>query len=557
MQPFHMVFRFRQTVRLFPGVRLNISKGGISVSAGVPGSTLNFGRHGTALTVGLPGTGMSYRTQLTGGRRGVPPSQTSFPDTRPKRLPNAPSLTEPTLSSKPPLDEIRSADIATLTTPDLLGLKQLLSDAARQRSELEHHFRAAMAVRERAWVALRRAEQFPLSLFSRRRLPDLRAAFLEAETEASDLIAAHAATQVGLDFALDQATANAFVGLEDAHAALVRCAAVWDITASIATDRIAERTLASAAVTRKLVQLGRSHAAIVSSQWSALRFENANGEDIEILPGLCLLRQPAGNDYALIDLRQLRLEYSAQNFLEEEALPRDAQKAGTTWKKVNRDGSPDRRFRNNFQIPVARYGRLDFTTPNGVSEAYLVSDAAAAEAFAKAYHGLQEVLHAVPEDLGAVPAAQPSVEAGLAHTPLRQPTLPQVPAAHEVTVGMSLGLAACAALAWFTLQAPTPTQETLGSVAMATPAVMQEGVQAPHLAEENVGPAGPPPIAMERVVTRQAANVRAEANGNAPVLRTAPTGTELQVFQRRGTWVQVGLDDPVGWIHGSLLTPAP
>ncbi len=56
-----MGFRFRKTIGLLPGVRLNISKHGISsVSVGGKGLTYNIGKKGTRATGGLPGTGLSY-----------------------------------------------------------------------------------------------------------------------------------------------------------------------------------------------------------------------------------------------------------------------------------------------------------------------------------------------------------------------------------------------------------------------------------------------------------------------------------------------------------------
>ena len=57
-----MGFRFRRTVRLLPGLRLNVSKSGVSASVGTRGAWLTFGRNGTRATVGLPGTGISYTT---------------------------------------------------------------------------------------------------------------------------------------------------------------------------------------------------------------------------------------------------------------------------------------------------------------------------------------------------------------------------------------------------------------------------------------------------------------------------------------------------------------
>ena len=55
-----MVLRFRKTIRLLPGVRLNVTKRGInSLSLGGKGASYNIGKEGTRTTLGLPGTGLS------------------------------------------------------------------------------------------------------------------------------------------------------------------------------------------------------------------------------------------------------------------------------------------------------------------------------------------------------------------------------------------------------------------------------------------------------------------------------------------------------------------
>ena len=60
-----MGWRFRRGIRVLPGVRLNVSKRGISsVSIGRRGLTLNVSRRGTKETIGLPGTGISYTTPV-------------------------------------------------------------------------------------------------------------------------------------------------------------------------------------------------------------------------------------------------------------------------------------------------------------------------------------------------------------------------------------------------------------------------------------------------------------------------------------------------------------
>ncbi|MCE7887674.1 MAG: DUF4236 domain-containing protein [Alphaproteobacteria bacterium PRO2] len=57
-----MGFRFRKSIKIIPGIRLNLSKSGPSVSVGGKGLTYNVSKKGTRTTVGIPGTGLSHST---------------------------------------------------------------------------------------------------------------------------------------------------------------------------------------------------------------------------------------------------------------------------------------------------------------------------------------------------------------------------------------------------------------------------------------------------------------------------------------------------------------
>jgi hypothetical protein len=59
-----MPVRIRKTFTLFPGVKVNLSKGGMSISVGRRGFTLNFSKHGVRQTTGLPGSGISHTSYL-------------------------------------------------------------------------------------------------------------------------------------------------------------------------------------------------------------------------------------------------------------------------------------------------------------------------------------------------------------------------------------------------------------------------------------------------------------------------------------------------------------
>lgn len=58
-----MSFRFQKRIKLFPGVHLNLSKGGVSLSLGAGPLTLNLGKK-SSVTASIPGTGISNKTYL-------------------------------------------------------------------------------------------------------------------------------------------------------------------------------------------------------------------------------------------------------------------------------------------------------------------------------------------------------------------------------------------------------------------------------------------------------------------------------------------------------------
>jgi hypothetical protein len=59
-----MPFRFRKSLKITKGLKLNVSKSGISTSIGGKGASLNIGKRGIRKTVGIPGTGISHSSNL-------------------------------------------------------------------------------------------------------------------------------------------------------------------------------------------------------------------------------------------------------------------------------------------------------------------------------------------------------------------------------------------------------------------------------------------------------------------------------------------------------------
>ncbi|RHP16478.1 DUF4236 domain-containing protein [Butyricicoccus sp. AF35-5AC] len=66
-----MGFRFRKSFKIAPGVRVNVGKKSVGISAGVKGARVSVNSSGRkTTTVGLPGTGLSYsKTEKIGGSK--------------------------------------------------------------------------------------------------------------------------------------------------------------------------------------------------------------------------------------------------------------------------------------------------------------------------------------------------------------------------------------------------------------------------------------------------------------------------------------------------------
>ena len=61
---------------------------------------------------------------------------------------------------------------------------------------------------------------------------------------------------------------------------------------------------------------------------------------------------------------QINIISTTVNFVEDGGVARDAEVIRRTWQYVNKDGSPDRRFNNNRQLPVCRYGVISISGAN-------------------------------------------------------------------------------------------------------------------------------------------------------------------------------------------------
>lgn len=381
-----MGWRFRKSFNPIPGVRLTISPSGLSTSVGVGPVRLTHGPRGAAVTTNLFGTGLSYRQPLGGPPAAAGETDSDAPVLVPPALPEVP------ISGTPGMAEIRSAGSTVLTSAGLAAFKQSLANAQIQYAEIECALQGA-----------RHAERLKVDLHDRwakgwlfRHVRKARFAQIREEAETSSALRQELEQQLDLSklhtqFEMPDGVAKAFARLCDDFAACARSYRIWDNVSARSANQVAERTAASRVVDRKPVTFALGKCEIIDTPMAVPCLQNANGGDIYFYPGF-LVYLAAATNYALIEYGELQMRVARIGFHEEENVPKDAQQIGITWAKTNKDGSPDRRFRDNYQIPVMQYAQLNLRTPAGLNEEYLISSVGATETFGQAWQALREAI---------------------------------------------------------------------------------------------------------------------------------------------------------------------
>lgn len=92
-----MGFRFRKSFKIAPGVRVNVGKKSIGISAGVKGARVSVNSSGRkTTTVGIPGTGLSYqKTEKIGGHSATDKHDQTTPE-------YTPTVDLPPIAPQPP-----------------------------------------------------------------------------------------------------------------------------------------------------------------------------------------------------------------------------------------------------------------------------------------------------------------------------------------------------------------------------------------------------------------------------------------------------------------------
>lgn len=115
----------------------------------------------------------------------------------------------------------------------------------------------------------------------------------------------------------------------------------------------------------------------------------AGEQTLYFFPDRVLVFHPNGVED--VSYENLEVKLSPTRFVEGGSVPKDTKIIDYTWEYVNKQGGPDRRFKNNRKIPVVCYEDLCLFSKTGMNECISLSKAGAASNFVLALKRFRKV----------------------------------------------------------------------------------------------------------------------------------------------------------------------
>ncbi len=380
-----MGWKYRKRITIAPGIRVNLSKTGASLTVGPRGASVNVGRKGAYLNMGLPGTGIYDRRKI------------KLPSSKPSSTLQRPTvgghISAQRYSTEKPPTPIEY-DIEKVESLHLLEIKNIINENAKQTLEL-------MTERKKAEHEIVKLENKirRLSFFLWK--PIFGKLIKNTETEIEQIKADLEILQNDLEnlrLDLEQTFENEelekkFLEVQAAFEQLLRCKAVWDVV-SLETE--INRGIVTKTFDKRETSLRIEENSILNTDTPVYFFQNINGPDLYFYPMFLMLNEGDGK-FHLIDYKDLKIEFSREEFtLSPNAIIHsDVNVVRKTWMYTNKNGSPDGRRSFNPQVSVVRYGMISFLTDSGMKERYVFSSEEATEKF---YHIFSEFLEYIKQN---------------------------------------------------------------------------------------------------------------------------------------------------------------
>ena len=338
-----MGLRFRKSINLGGGFKINLSKHGVGYSWGTKG--FRYTRKstgGSRTTASIYGTGLSWVSE-TGGKKRKTSSGGSSTN----------SFTQPTQQRQAPTAQTYDTqnienNVATAMVSE--GLEDMLAMATKVLKTYKFIWTGF-------WVSLILGCGFQLLWLISAAL--LIYALYYKKNNA-----------INLEYTIDGEMRASINERMSPLIKITQCKKVWRVTE---TSKVVDKKYSSGA--GNLIKRTECKAStkatfpfVTTEQVASFK---ADKETLLFLPDKLLIIQ--GSKIGALNYEDIKFSVSATRFIETEDVPNDTTVVGQTWEYVNKSGGPDKRFQNNRQLPICRYGEMELKSDTGLNTVLMFS----------------------------------------------------------------------------------------------------------------------------------------------------------------------------------------
>jgi hypothetical protein len=376
-----MPWYFRKSIGLGRGARMAFSKSGVSYSLGGKGYRLTTGPHGTYVTLGAGGV---YYRQRVGGPYGTSAAPSS-PATPRLATSWAGRQTVETASVDQLVDASSAAVIEqinrTVRAPRHTGLVVALGVV----------FTVLLAVAVPALFPT-----FPWFLF----MVLAAIGWIAYLTHEGD----RCRCTYPLFYEMDRAASARWDEINAVLSSLARAGRLWRLTTLSPTFDWKNHAGANTLVDRRAVVLSSQVPPGIATNLQPFCLD-IDRQHLYFMPDRLYVYE--GGRYGAVEYDSLSIDAGATTFREHDPPPADAVQIGATWLHPNKDGSPDRRYSYNREIPILQYGVVQLRSSSGLNLLLYVSSLDLATGFPSAFRrAVAPQRAAAPTGPGATSAGQ-------------------------------------------------------------------------------------------------------------------------------------------------------
>ena len=350
-----MGFYLRKSIKVGP-VRFNLSKSGVGISAGFKGLRFGTGPRGNYVHVGR--YGLYYRATI--------PSYSST-----KIISKPTDIPKPEIppDTHEPLQDIVSANAAQIIDS---SSEELLKEIDKKRRKIRLWPSVSFLTISITLIGVTLA--LPIWLLATFFIGGCIGVYFAYQR---DILS----KTVVIFYDFDTEMENAYNDLIQSIQNLSRCARAWFIEAE---GRVHDRKYhagASKIIRRKLASIKKSEPPYVKTNIET--FSIGLGKQVlHLFPDRIFIFET--DSVGAVSYNNLQLSVQPSRFIEDEGVPNDAKIVDYTWRYVNKNGAPDKRFKNNYRLPICLYDEISLYSPTGLNKVIQISRYDLGEGFVKA-----------------------------------------------------------------------------------------------------------------------------------------------------------------------------